>query len=129
MFEYSSVIMTILQFLAALFIFVIGVGVLVVIVMYIRDVSQTTHAIRRNYPVVGRFRYMFENMGEFFRQYFFAQDREEQELATHGIDAGLPGMMLWNNANHAYNEATMGYHDGGKSDFSHLAEGALARGW
>ena len=77
MLEYSSVIMAILEFLAALFIFVIGLGVLVVIFMYIRDVSQTTHAIRRNYPVVGRFRYLFENMGEFFRQYFFAQDREE----------------------------------------------------
>lgn len=27
--------------------------------------------------VIGRFRYAFEHMGEFFRQYFFAQDREE----------------------------------------------------
>lgn len=77
MLEYSSVLLTILQGLAALFIFVIGSGVLVVIAMYIADISQTTHAIRRNYPVVGRFRYLFENMGEFFRQYFFAQDREE----------------------------------------------------
>jgi glutamate synthase domain-containing protein 2 len=27
--------------------------------------------------VIGRFRYFFENLGEYFRQYFFAQDREE----------------------------------------------------
>jgi glutamate synthase domain-containing protein 2 len=65
------------QLLAALLVFVIGVGLLVVIVLYVVDVSQTTHAIRRNFPVIGRFRYLFERMGEFFRQYFFALDREE----------------------------------------------------
>jgi len=77
MFEYNHVILNIIQILAALFIFVIGLGILVIIGMYIADVTQTTHAIRRNYPVVGRFRYLFEHMGEFLRQYFFAQDREE----------------------------------------------------
>ena len=39
--------------------------------------AQTKQAIRHNYPVIGRFRYLFEKQGEFFRQYFFAQDREE----------------------------------------------------
>lgn len=48
-----------------------------VIVLYIIDVNQSTHTIRRNYPVIGRFRYLFEHLGEFFRQYFFAMDREE----------------------------------------------------
>jgi len=51
---------------------VIAVGVL-----YIIDVNQTTQAIRRNYPVIGRLRYVFEHLGVFFRQYFFAMDREE----------------------------------------------------
>ncbi|MCP5445789.1 MAG: FMN-binding glutamate synthase family protein [Chromatiaceae bacterium] len=45
--------------------------------MYLVDVRQTRHTIRRNYPVLGRFRYLFEHLGEFFRQYLFAQDREE----------------------------------------------------
>ena len=45
------------------------VGVVVVIFLYIIDITQTEHAIRRNYPVVGRFRYFFEHLGEFFRQY------------------------------------------------------------
>ena len=67
----------IVKLFAYLFIFLVGAGVLWVIVLYIIDVNQTTHAIRRNFPVVGRFRYMFEHLGEFFRQYFFAQDREE----------------------------------------------------
>ena len=65
------------QMLAAVLVFIIGVGLLVVIVLYVVDVSQTKHAIRRNFPVIGRFRYLFERMGEFFRQYFFALDREE----------------------------------------------------
>ena len=70
-------LLNILQLFSALFIFVLGVGVVVILFMYIKDVTQTTHAIRRNYPVIGRFRYLFENLGEFFRQYFFAMDREE----------------------------------------------------
>ena len=66
-----------LQIMSALFIFIIGMAVLAVVYMYIRDVTQSKQAIRRNYPVIGRFRYLFEKQGEFFRQYFFAMDREE----------------------------------------------------
>ncbi len=55
----------------------LGVAVVAVVVMYVVDVRQTQHAVRRNYPVIGRFRYLFEHLGEFFRQYFFAMDREE----------------------------------------------------
>jgi len=67
----------VLALLAYLFVFVIGLGVFALLVLYIVDVTQTEHAIRRNYPVIGRFRYVFEDIGEFFRQYFFAMDREE----------------------------------------------------
>jgi len=67
----------ILNFFAALFIVVIGAILLVVTVTFVIDVTQTKHAIRRNFPVIGHFRYVFEHLGEFFRQYFFALDREE----------------------------------------------------
>ena len=63
--------------MAALFVVLIGLGVLTIIILFIVDVTQTKSAIRHNYPVVWRFRYFFEHMGEFFRQYFFAMDREE----------------------------------------------------
>jgi glutamate synthase domain-containing protein 2 len=66
-----------LQYLALFFVFVIGVCVAAVIVMYFLDRRQTGDAIRRNYPVIGRFRGIFTELGEFFRQYFFAMDREE----------------------------------------------------
>ena len=73
----QSFLFTSLEVLAAGFILLIGIGVLTSAVFFVIDVTQTKHAIRRNYPVIGRFRYFFEHLGEFFRQYFFAMDREE----------------------------------------------------
>ena len=69
--------LSVLEWLTTLFIFAVGLGLLVIAGIYIRDVTQTKSAVRRNFPVVGRFRYLFEHLGEFFRQYFFAMDREE----------------------------------------------------
>ncbi len=62
---------------ATLLVFLFFAGIITLIVIYIIDVTQTKQAIRRNYPIVGRFRYFFEHLGEFFRQYFFSMDREE----------------------------------------------------
>jgi len=39
---------------------------------------QRDHAIRRNFPIYGRFRYVMENLGEYFRQYWFTADWEER---------------------------------------------------
>ena len=69
--------MSILQGLALIFIGVVGLLVLVGIVLFVIDRTQRGDAIRRNYPVIGRFRALFSELGEFFRQYFFAMDREE----------------------------------------------------
>jgi glutamate synthase domain-containing protein 2 len=75
--QIGTFLFTTLELFAAVFVFVIGSLALWAIGAYILDVTQTRHAIRRNYPVIGRFRYVFEHLGEFFRQYFFAMDREE----------------------------------------------------
>ena len=74
---FAGIIGEILGTLATLFVVGVGLTVLAIAFMFIVDVSQTKDAIRRNYPVVGRFRYLFSTLGEFFRQYFFAMDREE----------------------------------------------------
>jgi glutamate synthase domain-containing protein 2 len=66
-----------LNFLSTLFVFAIGLVFLFIAVLFVLDVAQTENAIRRNYPVVGHFRAIFSTLGEFFRQYFFAMDREE----------------------------------------------------
>lgn len=60
-----------------LFVFLFIVLCCYIVVIYVIDRTQKEHTVRRNYPVIGRFRYFFEHLGEFFRQYFFAMDREE----------------------------------------------------
>lgn len=67
----------IFEWFAFLFIWFMGIIVVLIAFMYVVDKFQTKQSIRRNYPVVGRFRYFFEHLGEFFRQYFFSMDREE----------------------------------------------------
>ncbi|MFT5138748.1 MAG: glutamate synthase domain-containing protein 2 [Lysobacterales bacterium] len=66
-----------LEIMATLFVFAVGTSILVIVFLYFFDKHQTVNSVRRNYPVVGRFRTFFEHLGEFFRQYFFAMDREE----------------------------------------------------
>lgn len=68
---------SVIQWGALILLFVLGLAFLVIVVIYFIDKNQSSQTIRRNYPVVGRFRYFFEHIGEFFRQYFFAMDREE----------------------------------------------------
>lgn len=57
-----------------------------VVFWFIQDVTQKKHSVLRNYPVIGRLRYIFERQGKYFRQYFFANDRDEMPFnrATRG---------------------------------------------
>ncbi|OAO01201.1 FMN-binding glutamate synthase family protein [Parasphingorhabdus sp.] len=70
-------ILDVLGALTYVLVFVLGIGLAMVIVLFVIDVTQKHDAVRRNYPVIGRFRHIFASLGEFFRQYFFAMDREE----------------------------------------------------
>jgi len=54
--DLSGFITTFLAAMAALFVFAVGVGVLLIAVLYLIDITQTQHAIRRNFPVIGRLR-------------------------------------------------------------------------
>lgn len=73
----DSLTHSLLSLLAIIFFVCLAAAIVAVAVMYIVDVNQSKSTIRRNYPVIGRFRYLLEHMGEFFRQYFFSMDREE----------------------------------------------------
>src|SRR2546425_9629878 len=56
----------------------IGFGLVAALAfLFISDITQKKHGVLRNYPVIGRLRYFFEELGEYFRQYFFAGDRDE----------------------------------------------------
>ena len=48
-----------LEWLALVFVMVLGVALAVAIVLYVIDKMQTADAVRRNYPVIGRFRSLF----------------------------------------------------------------------
>ena len=63
--------------LSTAFIFVVGLIALALVILFFIDRYQTADTVRRNYPVIGRMRYILSDLGEFFRQYFFAMDREE----------------------------------------------------
>ncbi len=64
--------------MAVAFVALVGALFLFLVVVYIRDRTQKEDAIIRNFPVLGHFRDFFTYLGTFFRQYFFALDREEQ---------------------------------------------------
>ena len=56
-----------------------GIGTLVAFVvigglafLFVSDITQKKHGVLRNYPVIGHLRYFFEQLGEYFRQYFLS---------------------------------------------------------
>ncbi len=68
----------------ALSVFHVSLGVLFALILavlfvywYVRDITQKRHTVLRNFPIIGHLRFFFENLGEYFRQYFFLGDREE----------------------------------------------------
>lgn len=75
--EHSSFVFSFIEILAYVITFIFSLGSTAVVVFYLIDRFQTKSTLRRNYPVLARFRYLFEHLGEFLRQYFFALDREE----------------------------------------------------
>jgi hypothetical protein len=92
-----------------------GLGTLVgfalvafLVVVFIQDITQKKHTVLRNYPVIGHLRYLLERQGEYFRQYFFMNDREELPFnrATRSwvyrlakAEGGVIGFGSTNNSN------------------------------
>jgi glutamate synthase domain-containing protein 2 len=70
-------VMQVLSGLSTLFVFALGLAALLLVIVYFLDRIQTRDAVLRNYPVIGHMRYILSGLGEFFRQYFFAMDRDE----------------------------------------------------
>ena len=62
--------------------FWIGVAIFGVLSLTgIQDVLQRRHAILRNYPVLGHFRFFFEGIRPEIRQYFLEGDQEEEPFS------------------------------------------------
>jgi glutamate synthase domain-containing protein 2 len=54
-------------------------GFMVLVVIY--DLLQKKHAILRNFPVIGHFRYIFESVGPELRQYIVTNNDEERPFS------------------------------------------------
>src|SRR6476660_8771797 len=58
----------------------IGVGVFLVLVA-LHDITQKRHAILRNFPIIGHFRYWLEAIGPELRQYIVTSNDEERPFS------------------------------------------------
>lgn len=58
--------------LLIIILFVLVLPAFFVVYAYFVDRNQKRHSVLRNYPVLGRIRYMFEKIGPELRQYFSA---------------------------------------------------------
>ena len=54
---------------------------LVLLVVAIYDLTQKRHAILRNFPVIGHFRYLLEAIGPELRQYIVTDNDEERPFS------------------------------------------------
>jgi glutamate synthase domain-containing protein 2 len=65
------------EILASAFLLLLALTAAALVAVFVADRMQTRNAVLRNYPVIGHFRRLFQHLGVFFRQYFFASDRQE----------------------------------------------------
>jgi glutamate synthase (ferredoxin) len=52
--------------------------------LYVADRRQAQHAVLRNFPLLGRLRYLFEHVGPELRQYLFDADLEGKPFTREG---------------------------------------------
>ena len=57
----------------------LAAGLVVGVTIY--DISQRKHAILRNFPVIGHFRYLLESVGPELRQYIVTDNNEERPFS------------------------------------------------
>jgi glutamate synthase domain-containing protein 2 len=78
-----------------LVLFLVVIPITIAIFLYFYDKSQKQHAILRNFPILGRMRYMLEKTGPELRQYLFDDDNDgepfNREEYLHMV---MPGKYL-----------------------------------
>jgi len=82
---------------ALLVLFLVILPITIAIYLYFYDKSQKQHAILRNFPILGRMRYVMEKTGPELRQYLFDDDNDgepfNREEYLHMV---IPGKYLNN---------------------------------
>lgn len=78
-----------------LILFLVIIPISIITILFIIDRKQKQHTILRNFPILGRMRYMFEKTGPELRQYLFDGDNDgkpfNREEYLHMV---LPGKYL-----------------------------------
>ena len=102
------------------------VGVVVFTVVY--DLLQTRHAILRNFPIIGHFRYWLESVGPELRQYIvtsndeerpFSRDQRSWVYASAKRENNYTGFGTDNEVELASNYLVIKHHTLGWSEGSH----------
>ena len=62
--------------LLVLFVIVFTIPPLIMLFLYFKDKNQKQHSVLRNFPLLGRVRYILEMLGPEFRQYLFDGDSQ-----------------------------------------------------
>ena len=63
--------------------FLIGLVVLIFLTMALRDFTQRSNPLKRNFPLMAMGRYFLAAVGPPLRQYLFANDKEERPIPRH----------------------------------------------
>ena len=64
-----------------IFLIVVGVIVAALLALAIYDLTQTRHAVLRNYPIIGHLRYFLEGLGPELRQYIITANDAERPFS------------------------------------------------
>ena len=56
---------------------------LLIFYLWRRDRNQREHSVLRNFPILGKWRYIFEKMGPALRQYLFLNDNEAKPFSQN----------------------------------------------
>lgn len=76
--KFSLITLTViilLSFLSSSFLWLLLVEAIIVVV-WVYDINQKSHSLWRNYPVIGRFRWLLEELRPPIRQYFVESDMD-----------------------------------------------------
>lgn len=80
---------TTLIVIGALLVICLIIPIILLIWIWMRDEKQAEHSVLRNYPVIGKLRFIFEKIGPELRQYLFLNDREELPFSRREYEQDL----------------------------------------
>lgn len=84
---FGSALFSLLAIFHSAWWWILGIPFLALFILGVFDLSQTRHAIRRNYPILGNLRFFFEFIRPEIRQYFIESDT--QPLPFSRVDRSL----------------------------------------